>query len=135
MSTTAALPAETRCESPKRASVEIAMQPEPECETTASPPAHTLSGTEELYRDVRCVTFTNPRQFGPQITNPVRSHNACNSACSLRPSAPVSANPLAKTTAARTPRAAASSSVGRTLSADSATTAQSGASGNDARFA
>ena len=48
MSTTAALPADTMYDMPKRPSVEIAMQPDPECETTARPPARRLSGTEEL---------------------------------------------------------------------------------------
>ena len=80
------------------------------------------------------AVLITPMQFGPHSLRPVPRQTSSSSRCRARPSASVSANPPAQTTAAGTRAARQSRTTGTTDSAGTAMIAWSGTAGSAARL-
>ena len=88
----------------------------------------------EKFATVPVAKLATPWQFGPSRRMPARRAVSAIDSSIRRPSAPVSPNPEAMTTAAFTPRAAHASTAATASAPATATIASSGVSGTRSRL-
>ena len=130
--TSAVLPTETNCESPRpspAAMLSTATPSAPDWLTKPIAPGSGGVGEKVASSRTSAAVLKTPMQFGPTSRPPAARTRALSSSSSARPSAPVSEKPAVITTMPRTPRAMHSSITPATASRGTRITARSIGSG------